>query len=69
MFTLFKRLTWKASLLATVLSLLAFTVAVAASGNLDTTFSGDGKVITDLNAGSIDSVGGLLFSRMERLLW
>lgn len=43
MFTLFKRLTWKASLLATVLSLL-FTVALAASGDLDTTFSGDGKV-------------------------
>jgi uncharacterized delta-60 repeat protein len=58
MFTLFKRLTWKASLLATVLSLL-FTVALAASGALDTTFSGDGKIITDINAGSIDSVGGI----------
>jgi uncharacterized delta-60 repeat protein len=43
MLTLFKRLIWKAGLLATVLSLL-FTVALAASGDLDTTFSGDGKV-------------------------
>src|SRR5262245_41933283 len=43
MFTHLKRFTWKASLLATV-SLLAFSVALAASGDLDTTFSGDGKV-------------------------
>jgi uncharacterized delta-60 repeat protein len=44
MFTHWKRLTWKASLLATVVSLLAFSVALAASGDLDTTFDGDGLV-------------------------
>jgi uncharacterized delta-60 repeat protein len=43
MSALYKRLTWKASLLTTILSLL-FTVALAASGDLDTTFSGDGLV-------------------------
>ena len=47
MVTHMKRFTWKASLLATVVSLLAFTVALAASGDLDTTFSGDGKVTVD----------------------
>jgi uncharacterized delta-60 repeat protein len=45
MFTRFKRLTCKASLLATALSLVAFTAVLAASGDLDTTFSGDGKAI------------------------
>ena len=40
----FNHLTWKAGLFATVLSLLAFTVGLAAPGDLDTTFSGDGKV-------------------------
>lgn len=59
MFTRFKRLTWTASLLAAALSLLAFTVALAAPGDLDTTFSGDGRVVTDINAGSFDSVGGI----------
>lgn len=58
MFIFFKRLTWKASLLATVFSLL-FSVALAASGDLDTTFSGDGRVITDINAGSFDFAGGI----------
>jgi uncharacterized delta-60 repeat protein len=50
MFAQFKRLTWKAGLLATALSLLAVTIALAASGDLDTTFDGDGWVITDVNA-------------------
>lgn len=61
MFTLFKRLTWKASLLATVLSLL-FTVALAASGDLDTTFSGDGKVASfavPANPGRWDTAWGI----------
>ena len=49
MFAQFKRLTWKASLLATVGSMLAFSIALAASGDLDTTFSGDGKVTTDIS--------------------
>src|SRR5687768_16600132 len=37
---------YKAGLLSMVLSLLAFTVALAASGDLDTTFDGDGLVTT-----------------------
>lgn len=39
-----KHLTWKVSLLTTLFSLLGFTVGLAASGNLDTTFGGDGLV-------------------------
>ena len=59
MFTQFKHLAWKASLLATAMSLLVHTIALAAPGDLDPTFSGDGKVLTDISAGSIDSVGGM----------
>ena len=44
MFTIFKRLTWKTSLLTSLICLLVFTIALAASGDLDTTFSGDGRV-------------------------
>jgi uncharacterized delta-60 repeat protein len=47
MFPRFKRLTWKAALLAAVASLLAFNIALAASGDLDSTFSGDG-LVTDV---------------------
>jgi uncharacterized delta-60 repeat protein len=49
----------KSALISMVLGLLGYTIALAASGELDPTFSGDGKVITDLNAGSMDLVGGL----------
>jgi uncharacterized delta-60 repeat protein len=42
-----KRFAWKASLLAAVVSLLAFTVVLAASGDLDTTFGDHGLVLTD----------------------
>jgi uncharacterized delta-60 repeat protein len=62
MYTLFKRLTWKASWLATVLSLV-FTVALAASGELDTTFSGDGKVTSfavPSNPGRWDDAMGII---------
>lgn len=46
----FKRVTWKASLLTIFISLLAFTVVLAASGDLDLTFGGDsGWTITDFN--------------------
>lgn len=38
----FNRLTWKAGLLAIVASVLIFTIVLAASGDLDATFSGDG---------------------------
>jgi uncharacterized delta-60 repeat protein len=45
-----KGITWKASLLVTLISLMTVTVALAGSGNLDTSFDGDGLVITDVNA-------------------
>ena len=48
MFTLFKHLGWRASFLATILSLLTCSVALAAPGDLDTTFDGDGLVITNI---------------------
>jgi uncharacterized delta-60 repeat protein len=68
MFTQFKHLTWKAGLLATIVSLLAFTVALAAPGDLDTTFSGDGKVVTDISAGSVDWVGAIAIQSNGKIL-
>ena len=62
MFTRFKRLTWKASLLANAVSLLAFSIALAAPGDLDTTFDGDGRAISypvPSNPGRSDTVFGL----------
>src|SRR5688572_8050656 len=56
MFAQFKQLIGKASLLTLVVSMLAFTIALAAPGDLDTTFSGDGKVITDISGGMEDVV-------------
>jgi uncharacterized delta-60 repeat protein len=58
MFAQFKRLTWKAGLLAALVSLLGFTIALAASGDLDTTFDGDGKVtsyVDPAHPGRMDS--------------
>jgi len=49
-----KPIFYKAVLLSMVLSLLAFTIALAASGDLDTTFDGDGRVTTGF-PGSNDS--------------
>lgn len=54
MFTKFKRLTWKASLMATTLSLLVSTIVLAASGDLDTTFSGDGLVTSYVVPSNLD---------------
>src|SRR5215216_947068 len=50
MFTKIKRLMLNAWLLTTLISLLTFTIALAASGGLDTTFSGDGRKTTDFGA-------------------
>jgi uncharacterized delta-60 repeat protein len=61
-------LIWKASLLATIVSLLAVTIALAAAGGLDPTFSGDGRVITDMNAGSSDSVGGIAIQSNGKII-
>jgi len=51
MFTHFKRMAWKASLSTTLISLLVFTIALAASGDLDAAFDGDGLVTTDFGVG------------------
>src|SRR5688572_19534401 len=54
-----KRAASKAGLLITFISLLVFTVASAASGDLDTTFSGDGRVTSNIvpsNPGRFDEV-------------
>ena len=47
MFIKIKLLMLNVPLLAILISLLTFTVTLAASGDLDTSFSGDGMVITD----------------------
>jgi len=47
MVTRFRRATSKASLIALTVSILVFTIAYAASGDLDSTFSGNGKQTTD----------------------
>ena len=44
MFTRIRYLTWKAGLLANIISLLAVTIVQAAPGDLDSTFDGDGMV-------------------------
>jgi uncharacterized delta-60 repeat protein len=59
MFARFNRTTWKASLLAVIISMLAFTIALAASGDLDTTFDGDGMVTTEIIAGQWNWIGGV----------
>jgi uncharacterized delta-60 repeat protein len=54
-----KHVAWKAWLVSVVLSLLLFNVALAASGDLDPTFSGDGKVTTDISGGKYDAIIGI----------
>ncbi|MGE5251184.1 MAG: delta-60 repeat domain-containing protein [Bacteroidota bacterium] len=46
-----RRRLWKASLVAAAFSLLAVQVALAASGGLDPTFSGDGRVANSIITG------------------
>lgn len=47
-----KRLTVHAGLLTSIISLLTFTMVLAASGDLDPTFSGDGRVTTNFSGRS-----------------
>jgi len=80
MFRHLKRLAWKSSTLTTVMSLLVFSVALAASGGLDKTFGDDGMVTTDftgfgerddkayaiaIDAGRIIAVGSSFDSSMS----
>jgi len=51
MLTRIRRQAWKAVSLATICSLLGVIVALAASGDLDNTFSGNGKQTTKFAAG------------------
>lgn len=58
MFLHFPHLAWKAGLHATAKILLAVTIALAASGDLDTTFDGDGRVtsfVVPANPGRSDT--------------
>jgi len=52
-----KHAAWKTLLLVMALSLLTFTIALAASGDLDTTFSGDGKVRTNIGGALVNDFG------------
>lgn len=51
----FKHIGWKTLLLSMTLILLTYTIALAASGDLDTTFGGDGKVTTNIGGWGIDT--------------
>lgn len=46
-----RRVTWKAVAIAAIISLFGFNLGLAASGDLDATFSGDGKVTTGFTSG------------------
>jgi len=52
-----KRIGWKTLLLALALSILTFTIALAAAGDLDPTFSGDGKVRTNIGGVLVNDYG------------
>lgn len=54
-----RRAMWKGWVVALALSLLLFNIALAASGDLDITFSGDGKVTTDVNPNRYDGAWAL----------
>ena len=47
----FKHIGWKTLLLSMTLILLTSTITLAAAGDLDTTFGGDGKLTTDIGGG------------------
>jgi uncharacterized delta-60 repeat protein len=57
--SLFKMVISKTLLIVMVSSLLTYTVALAAGGDLDLTFSGDGKVITNSGGSFNDQVRGM----------
>jgi len=52
-----KHSAWKTLLLVLALSLLTYTIALAASGDLDPTFSGDGKVTTNVGGVLVNDYG------------
>jgi len=67
----FKHLTFKISLLGTIISMLVSTVVLAASGDLDLTFSGDGlavNYIVPANPGRFDIGQGVAIQSNGRLV-
>jgi uncharacterized delta-60 repeat protein len=68
MLSLLKRATWKIGILTMLLSLLGFTIALAASGDLDVTFSGDGKQFTDFAGGWNDGIRGMALQTNGRIV-
>lgn len=63
-----KRVVWKAGLLAMLLTLLGSTAALAVSGGLDSTFSGDGKKKTSFAAGWHERMYGLALQSDGKLV-
>jgi uncharacterized delta-60 repeat protein len=49
-----KHIGWRTLLLVMALSLLTYSIALAAAGDLDTTFSGDGKVTTNIGGALVN---------------
>jgi uncharacterized delta-60 repeat protein len=58
----------RAALVAMVISLVGSTVALAASGGLDTTFSGDGRQHTDFAGGLADYLIGMALQTDGRIV-
>jgi uncharacterized delta-60 repeat protein len=54
-FVALRRSLWRVGSIATILSLLFFSIALAASGDLDTTFSADGMQNTDFGGSKRDT--------------
>jgi len=65
MFSKIKNATRKVGLLGTMLSLLTFSVVLAASGDLDTNFNGNGLVITDVVPGRSDIANGIAIQPVD----
>jgi len=66
-----KTVLYKAVLLSMVLGLLGFTIALAAPGDLDTTFSGDGLVtsyVVPSNPGRGDVVEGIAIQSNDKIV-
>ena len=63
-----KRLLRKTSLLSMILSLVFVSVALAASGDLDTTFSSDGMTNTNFSANSPDAVRAVAIQPNGRIV-
>ena len=59
---------WRGCSIALILSLLCFGVALAASGSLDPTFSGDGKQTTDFANHWSDRIKGIAIQKDGKIV-